>query len=184
MYSFLSNCLFILLVSGTAHYVFPNLFYNILLFINFYYRKLSKNIGNRLKSDLIIEKIENIKQINLKVIRFQYNDEKFIKLAELNSIKSNDELINLDKDKFIKTRKRIECPNNKNSFIIASIRTNNEDIDILEDIKLLSGLYFDDLGSKNVTKYLRYKYNDVSKFGILDKWEYMRNDGEEYTYNF
>ncbi|MDA7573760.1 hypothetical protein N8751_00600, partial [bacterium] len=103
MYSFLSNCLFILLVSGTAHYVFPNLFYNILLFINFYYRKLSKNIGNRLKSDLIIEKIENIKQINLKVIRFQYNDEKFIKLAELNSIKSNDELINLDKDKFIKT---------------------------------------------------------------------------------
>ena len=81
-------------------------------------------------------------------------------------------------------RKRIECPNNKNSFIMASIDTNRDEIDILEDIQLLSGLYFEDIEPKIVTKYLCYKYNDIDKYGILNKWEYMRNDGEEYTYNF
>jgi len=184
MYSFLSNCFFLLLVSGTANYLFPNLFYNILLFLNFYYRRVSKNIRNKLKSDLVIKKVEDIKNINLKVINFEYKDEKFIKLIEIDSYKSQDELINIDVDRFKMVRKRIECPNNKNSFIMASIDTNRDEIDILEDIQLLSGLYFEDIEPKIVTKYLCYKYNDIDKYGILNKWEYMRNDGEEYTYNF
>ena len=118
------------------------------------------------------------------VINFEYKDEKFINLIEIDSYNSDDELINIDIDRFKKVRKRIECPNNKNSFIMASIDTNGADIDILEDIKLLSGLYFEGIHPKNVTKYLKYKYNDEDKYGILNKWEYMRNDGEEYTYNF
>jgi len=184
MYSFLSNCFFLLLVSGTANYIFPELFYNILLFINFYYRKSTKYVKNLLKGDLKICEIKNINNIHLTLIYFKYKDEKFMKLVPIKNNKPYTELINVDVNKFNKVRKRIECPNNKNSFIMASIETDKDDIDILVDIQQLSGLYLEDIHPVNVTKYFRYKYSDIEKYGTLNKWGYMRNDGEEYSYIF
>ena len=182
MYSFLSYCFFTACLTVATNYLFPNFFYELLLFVNFYYRKMKKYVKDMNKGDLKIISRDNVKDINLSIIEYEYKSESFIELRDWNSESVDNTEISIDEAKFKDVRKRVLCPNSKDSYIMASLKTNEDDIDIISDIQKLAGLYFDSIDSSKITKYLKYKYGDNKKT-LLD-WSYMRADGEEYTYSF
>ena len=182
MYSFLSYCFFTACLTLATNYLFPNFFYQLLLFVNFYYRKTRKYIRDMDKGDLKILSRDNVKDKNISIINYKYKGELFTELRDWDTESVDDTEINIDETKFKDVRKRVVCPNSKDSFIMASLKTNKDDIDIIDDIQRLSGLYFDSIEPSKVTKYFEYKFGDKDK-KLLD-WSYMRADGEEYTYSF
>ena len=179
MYSFLSYCFFTGFLFMLTKYIFPGFFYEVLLYANFYYRKTKKYIKDMNETELEVLSRQDVIDLNLTITEYRYKNELFIKLDDINT-KSKIDII-VDEVKFNSVRKRVICPNSKDSFIMASLKTGSDDINIIEDIQKLSGLYFNSIEPEKVTKYFRYKYKNRGK---LLEWSYMRADGDEFIQSF
>ena len=184
MYSIVSYFFFWLFLALITKYMYPNFFYNIVLYINFYYRKIKKHIYSLKDNNLKILSVDNNKLSDLSIVNYKYCNENFIKLLPYTDNEIDISQLGLDKSRYNSLRKRIECPNSKDSFIMASLKSSysdKSDIDIIDDVRRLSGLYFDDIKPQLASRYFNYKYK-LNGTGL--NWSYMMSDGEEYTYNF
>ena len=161
-----------------------NSIYLLVLYVNFYYIKLVNYLCSFISYNIKDVEVNDVIDLDLSITIYKFKNQKFIELSKIGENKAPF----IDDIKYKRVRDRIECPNSRDSYLMASIEIRElkddiikKDIDILEDIQSLAGPYFE--GTKNVeliSKYLEYKYN-IDKSQVVT-WSYMMSDGEEYKY--
>jgi hypothetical protein len=178
MWTILTNIFFLLCLSVPFYYLYPNFLYNLCLETNFYYRKLLKYIEVKDKNITDINTIE-VEDCNLQITNYKYNGQEYILLQE-----SNKEVdIVVDENKYNAVRNSMSCPNSLDSFLMADLICNKgQTIDVLEEVKKLSGPYFSNITKNRVLikQYIEHQYrdNDLLKLYI------MMADGSEIEFSF
>ena len=161
-----------------------NFIYLLVLHVNFYYIKLVNYLCSFITYNIKDLEVTNAIDLNLSITIYNYKNQKFIELTKIGENKTP----YIDDRKYNLVRDRIECPNSRDSYLMASIEIRElkdgvikKEIDILEDIQSLAGPYFEGINNIDlISKYLEYKYN-INKSQFIT-WSYMMSDGEEYKY--
>ena len=162
-----------------------NFIYLLVLYANFYYIKLVNYLSSFISYDIKDIEVTDVIDLNLSITNYNYKNEKFIELSKIGENKAPF----IDDIKYKSVRDRIECPNSRESYLMASIEIRYDDVshelweesDILDDIQSIAGPYFEGIDNiELISKYLKYKYN-INKSQFVT-WSYMMSDGEEYKY--